>query len=696
MQLRTESLLIVGCLLLACGGSTPCRTDGDCGSGRYCDPDLNACLQAGEGHWTLAWKGPGAGSTVGKTVALRAGFDARAGVLPGTLSYAVTLPDGGAAGAGTLQAVGDGGYEGSWTPLEEGPHMLVATATGLAGDVGTADTGPIQVTVDLTGPAMVAQVEPSTVPHGMDGGTQYDDPASGFIVAYRRDEVRNVRVTSQAADVDPQSLSVKVTGDDGQGGGETIALTGGTECSDAPFCLDVPFDFSKPQLKAFRGHFGLTVSARDRVGNLGTPDSKALPVTRWKWRYVPGLGTTRNNASVTVGHQGVVYIVTNDATGTLLAIKPDGSLKWSKALGQPVDTTPSVGTAPDGSDRIYLPLHGSSAMRLVAFDSTGTPLTTVCSFSAMNSAATSLAVAPPTSAGKGSEVSESAITVISDGSASLLFMFRPDDVGPDQCLWSNAAISPSIPRGALVANGMALYYGSSSAPTVEGFEFADYVWSLAPGFPTGGVNVGWDVASLAISQSNEIFGSSVGGGGGSFFDVTTGSLAWSYPDVPSGFGATHDVILDVDGNLISSASWASVGPKDKLVRVTASGKPDGETPSGFISVSPLLGAGGRLYSVDGMGTLSTWQAEDLSASWSIRLEPSTYVTAPNLDCSRDANGEKQFGRPGVLYYGTQTASVYAVVVDSPGLDVGAQWPMYLHDPRHTSNAQTGMAEFGCE
>jgi hypothetical protein len=179
--------------------------------------------------------------------------------------------------------------------------------------------------------------------------------------------------------------------------------------------------------------------------------------------------------------------------------------------------------------------------------------------------------------------------------------------------------------------------------------------------------------------------------------VTTGSLAWSYPDVPSGFGTTHDVVLDVDRNLLSSVTGSSVTPTNKLVRVTATGEADGESQSGNIQVSPLLGAGGRLYSVDTSGTLSAWSAGNLAVTWSTKLDSSiTSVTAPNLDCTRDASGEKQLGRPGVLYFGTQTASVYAVVVDSPGLDVNAQWPMYLHDPRHTSNAQTGMAEFGCE
>jgi len=43
---------------------------------------------------------------------------------------------------------------------------------------------------------------------------------------------------------------------------------------------------------------------------------------------------------------------------------------------------------------------------------------------------------------------------------------------------------------------------------------------------------------------------------------------------------------------------------------------------------------------------------------------------------------------GSLYVGSLSGNMFAVVVDSPGLDSTAPWPKYQHDVRNTGNPTT--------
>jgi hypothetical protein len=68
-----------------------------------------------------------------------------------------------------------------------------------------------------------------------------------------------------------------------------------------------------------------------------------------------------------------------------------------------------------------------------------------------------------------------------------------------------------------------------------------------------------------------------------------------------------------------------------------------------------------------------------------------------LDCSRDSAGNKLAGRPGVAYGQGSIAShrLFALIVDSKGLDSSAPWPLFRHDPRNTANVDTSLAPFSC-
>jgi len=58
-----------------------------------------------------------------------------------------------------------------------------------------------------------------------------------------------------------------------------------------------------------------------------------------------------------------------------------------------------------------------------------------------------------------------------------------------------------------------------------------------------------------------------------------------------------------------------------------------------------------------------------------------------MDCARDS-GVAAGSATGPLYVGTTGGSLYALVVDSPGLDSTAPWPKYQHDVRNTGNPTT--------
>ena len=67
-----------------------------------------------------------------------------------------------------------------------------------------------------------------------------------------------------------------------------------------------------------------------------------------------------------------------------------------------------------------------------------------------------------------------------------------------------------------------------------------------------------------------------------------------------------------------------------------------------------------------------------------------------LDCSRNGAGVKLSNRPGVVYFSSAAVpAIYAVVVDSRGLDFNASWPLPQHDPRRTNSAETSLAPFSC-
>jgi hypothetical protein len=172
--------------------------------------------------------------------------------------------------------------------------------------------------------------------------------------------------------------------------------------------------------------------------------------------------------------------------------------------------------------------------------------------------------------------------------------------------------------------------------------------------------------------------------------------------VTNGGAAAHG-----DGGVFFGMSGGQLG---RLVTPAGGGLLDG----GFVgagagnlqAAAPVLGNGGLLYAVGGGGVLTVRRQSDLTEAWSGGLATASGVggvAQMALDVYRDANGAKvcplAAGRTlGMLYVLTKsgaTATLHAIVVDSPGLDGTAPWPKYQRDNGNTGNANSDMSFWTC-
>jgi hypothetical protein len=108
----------------------------------------------------------------------------------------------------------------------------------------------------------------------------------------------------------------------------------------------------------------------------------------------------------------------------------------------------------------------------------------------------------------------------------------------------------------------------------------------------------------------------------------------------------------------------------------------------FQQVTPVLGAGGLLYTAtSNSDVVSVREAATLQSRWMATLEGVSSSASPTLDCARAATGAPAGGNLGVLYV-PAGSKLYALIVDSPGLDGTAPWPKYQRDARNSGNPAT--------
>jgi hypothetical protein len=113
----------------------------------------------------------------------------------------------------------------------------------------------------------------------------------------------------------------------------------------------------------------------------------------------------------------------------------------------------------------------------------------------------------------------------------------------------------------------------------------------------------------------------------------------------------------------------------------------------------LIGKGGVNYVIGSDGVVRAYD-NGLVELWNGSAAPvlNAAMSELNLDINRDVAAPCSAGQPGVLYVTASSSNetrVYAILVDSAGLDRGAPWPKHQHDPSNTGNPATLLNSWTC-
>ncbi len=191
---------------------------------------------------------------------------------------------------------------------------------------------------------------------------------------------------------------------------------------------------------------------------------------------------------------------------------------------------------------------------------------------------------------------------------------------------------------------------------------------------------------------------------------TGASFSWRYPQngfLGSGVGLVIVGSNPIGNNTVialfndeTSSTLATI----QNATLAVPGPSSAVTLAPSFRAAPLLGKGGLLYLPGGSGVMV--RPIDGGQPWMIDVPGSSdggFITSPNIDCTRSAAGSAIAGRPGVLYVirssrnlgAFREGELFAIIVDSPGIETASLWPKAFHDPRNTNNSSTSLAEFAC-
>ncbi|WNG30668.1 PQQ-like beta-propeller repeat protein [Cystobacter fuscus] len=693
---------VLGLLLMSalCACTQPinrCETAADCRSGALCLQ--NVCVYDGEidsqacdrpcatyeacSALTLKCQPRFTGLVVspsdatvidGGTLSVRAELRVTPGFAanyPSTLNIGVTRGDGGTVASLPTTTEGDGVYTTQWTPSGEGAYRLTAAHPEQGGPSTT-----VGLTVDTTGP-LLSVVPAASSSREPDGGFIYKDPAAPS--AWRRDQTATVRVESSSTDLDPRSVSVLVRGFDGGVALEGLSLASATPCEGKAYCATVDVPLWKPGLPAFRGEFAVEVSAKDRVGNQ-TSGRGSIPVTRWKWRH--GINSAVITAAPAVGNKGVLYVGTTNGgnnDGRLLALSEDGRLLWDANTGAVV-ASPAVGnTLLDGSERVYAAQRKASTNRVGFYAGSSVFNNSCADFTSTTALVQSALAIGQVSVGS---AAETVYGVYSGRNGGTLFAARPDENDPLLQCPTNLSVGDVVAPGTMLASGPSVVLGTSTGRLKSYALGASGLWSSSAQWdrPLGVLNP----TAMAVADGR-IFGGSNDGSNSRLFtapldggqdptNTSTGSPTWN---ASIGGSPETRVVVGLQNNNLLALDVADGGTQPI------------QTPSEVIKGAPVWGAGGYVYTASSTSGVIQARRPLEHIEWQFDAE-SPIEASMNLDCSRAADGGVLSGMPGVLYAASQDGRVFAIVVDSPGLDSTAPWPKYQHDSRNTGNPSTPL------
>ena len=611
--------------------------------------------------------------TVTAVLHVQPGFNA---TFPDHLDFTATAGDGGSGGEFSAPLVMQGVYTTQWTPPGDGTFELTVSYPEEGGPSVMA-----QVTVNR--PPDLSLTVTSATPMAAAGGFIYADPVTPE--AWRRDQTASVRIESNALDLDPASVTVVVHGANGGSDLTGLSPVPVTPCM-AAYCASVEVPLWKPGLLAFRGDFAVEVTAKDTGGQQGSAMA-TIPVTRWKWSFTAGTGGLSSPA---IGQMGTVYFGTNESSGKVFAVAPEGMEKWENPLGA-VMGSPAVGAynSSTGVERVYVgATNGSSGSALYALGAGGTAASAnQCTSGEVSTAIAVLTTKRP----EESSPLETAFVLDDDG---FLVGLRPGAVGARNCALSSLSASGSRPGASTIAKGSDVYFMDSTTK-VQGYSFSGTNWASKSGYTAPSINA--TVTGLGFSSTGFVVGAAgvTGTGthmGGVFaFSATDGTGLWKNPDSFSGEPVRNMSIAGgnavIYGRDAAGSVLTSVALMSNVIQTS--------TNTTGIAGAPVLGASNILYTASSVGTsgvgeVTAWRADTLAPLWKLSDSVGVVTSSPTIDCARDTAGAITPATYGVLYVPSTNGKLYALVVDSPGLDTTAPWPKYQHDARNTGNPDTAL------
>ncbi|MBL8951516.1 MAG: hypothetical protein JNK82_12100 [Myxococcaceae bacterium] len=566
----------------------------------------------------------------------------------------------------TLTLIDAGVYRAVGTfPAVDGPRQVFAAFP----DAGLFTS--MVTMVDVTPPSPVIEVSPPPARvNSTDGGLVTLDVDAPN--AYRRDE--NVTVTFDFPQNDVATIAVDLFSDGG--GLQPVGSASGVCASrfDGGVCRQQVVDLWRHPMHAYRDVVGVLARVTDDLGNSAAVDGGRAKVTRFKWSrgniYAPSL--TRG---------GDLIVFTGESGAPQLArFGHDGTQLWSQpAVGNGSHVT--MGSQPD--ERAY----ASSVVSNIRISARAT-----------NTAIPTQTFAPLFPLLDGFEQTSQPVLVT-----------RPND---------EIAYFPTA--GAFFNCNCSFVHGwrlsNQASVTVDAGELPGYTLKTAV---TDNENLWVPFMTLGGGFESDIVVLSLGAGG---FPPTLTTRARVVGGVESAAIFKQGVVYlaghtDSDGGVLYAMSGATVTspwvhlPMNRptvLIGTDAIFASDQRTcrlpigsttptcvdlmqfsSSPILGAAPAAGAAPVLYDVNSSGLVAIDSAT-LSVVWQAPVS----VRPRSIDCSRTDGGQPRPGVPGVLY-GASAEGLSALIVDSPGIDGTARWPMPTHDPRNTGNSTVPLTNFYC-
>ncbi|MBL8957998.1 MAG: hypothetical protein JNK82_44905 [Myxococcaceae bacterium] len=539
--------------------------------------------------------------------------------------------------------------------------------------------------VDSTAPRVEVRLSPHETRARDDSGFSSFDPQAPD--AYRRDET--VIVTVDAPEPDFIVGSLELRGDSGVL--QRFDLDAGCVSRfDGGSCRQQWIDLWRHPMNAYSATASLSLRVGDDLGNFASIDGGAIQITRFKWerRF---RGFVDSFALTTKGNL-LVHHTSSIPYGTV-ALSPSGAIRWNYEGNGNRGHLMVGGHATNPV--LYLAEQSGTGIDVSVLNATNPqlgPITGVApTFIGATTGAPVLVTRDREYAYFPLVHAEGVSTFCFGGDAgSRTSTFRDAGIPPFATVMNPTASGDTISLPVLPDNsvvGGALF-------TVQGFAFAEVVSRTSQ--PNASV-----VTAVPISATRQFFSVSDGGRPSSVV-TSTGSIPIPLAAANIVVGSTHAFLNEARGLepvIPTLCSLPLAGGQPTCIDAKTTGVPILGCRSG--TSRTLYAASVKNVTMSTDYRVVALNEASLEPEWETPQRLDEISSAPlSLDCSRDSSGNGQAGQPGVLYTRSYVSAqdvdvLRAVVVDSPGLDDQAAWPMEKHDPRNTNYLATPLADFSC-